>query len=100
RALDLAPGAVVLDLATGTGDLALMIAREHPTARVLGVDPSAGMLERARRKLGDLESRIDLRIGDAQAIDLPDHSVDAVTMAFGIRNVPDRPRALREMARV
>jgi demethylmenaquinone methyltransferase / 2-methoxy-6-polyprenyl-1,4-benzoquinol methylase len=100
--LRLRPGMTVLDLATGTGDLALLIARENPEVRVIGVDPSSRMLEVAARKVRDegLEGRIELRAGDAQALDLEDGSVDAVSMAFGIRNVPDRPRALREMARV
>jgi demethylmenaquinone methyltransferase/2-methoxy-6-polyprenyl-1,4-benzoquinol methylase len=100
RALDLGPDATVLDLATGTGDLALLIAREHPSALVIAVDPSHGMLDVAAGKIGQAGARIELRLGDAQALDLPDRSIDAVTMAFGIRNVPDRPRALREMARV
>jgi demethylmenaquinone methyltransferase / 2-methoxy-6-polyprenyl-1,4-benzoquinol methylase len=100
QALALGPDATVLDLATGTGDLALVIAREHPSARVIAVDPSRGMLDVAAAKIGPSGARIELRLGDAQALDLPDQSVDAVTMSFGIRNVPDRPRALREMARV
>lgn len=100
--LGLEPGKVALDLATGTGDLAIMIAQERPGTRVIGVDPSAGMLDVAAAKVkrAELDDRIELRIGDAQALDLEDRSVDAISMAFGIRNVPDRPRALREMARV
>jgi demethylmenaquinone methyltransferase / 2-methoxy-6-polyprenyl-1,4-benzoquinol methylase len=92
----------VLDLATGTADLAILITGMLPAAHVIGVDPSEGMLSVGRRKVQEagLASRIDLRAGDAQALELPDRSVDAITMAFGIRNVPDRPRALREMARV
>ncbi len=99
-ALALGDGGTVLDLATGTGDLAILIAREHPSARVIAVDPSRGMLAVAEGKVADLGGRVELRVGDAQALDLPDGSVDGVTMAFGIRNVPDRPKALREMARV
>jgi demethylmenaquinone methyltransferase/2-methoxy-6-polyprenyl-1,4-benzoquinol methylase len=101
-ALDLAAkaGATVLDLATGTGDLALQIARTHPGAKVIGTDPSRGMLDVAERKARSSQSEVALRLGDAQAIDLADGSVDAVSIAFGIRNVPDRPKALREMARV
>ncbi|MFO0586264.1 MAG: bifunctional demethylmenaquinone methyltransferase/2-methoxy-6-polyprenyl-1,4-benzoquinol methylase UbiE [Polyangiaceae bacterium] len=95
-------GATVLDLATGTADLAIMIAGMLPNAKVIGIDPSNGMLAVGRKKVtvASLAERIDLREGDAQSLDLPDRSVDGVTMAFGIRNVPDRPRALREMARV
>lgn len=92
--------ATVLDLATGTGDLALQIARTHPTAKVIGTDPSRGMLDVAERKARSARSKVALRVGDAQAIDLADGSVDAVSIAFGIRNVPDRSKALREMARV
>jgi demethylmenaquinone methyltransferase/2-methoxy-6-polyprenyl-1,4-benzoquinol methylase len=100
--LSLRPGATALDLATGTGDLALLIARENPDVRVIGIDPSSKMLEVAGRKAREegLEGRVDLRVGDAQALELEDGSVDAVCIAFGIRNVPDRAKALREMARV
>jgi len=99
-ALSLGPGKTALDLATGTGDLALMIARTHPEATVIATDPSRGMLDVAVEKGRPLGERLRFVVGDAQAIDLPDQSVDAVSMAFGIRNVEDRPRALREMARV
>ncbi|MEZ4300981.1 MAG: bifunctional demethylmenaquinone methyltransferase/2-methoxy-6-polyprenyl-1,4-benzoquinol methylase UbiE [Polyangiaceae bacterium] len=102
RSLELGDSPTVLDLATGTADLAILIAQMSPGSRVIGVDPSTGMLGVGRTKVesAGLGDRIDLREGDAQALDLPDRSVDAITMAFGIRNVPDRPRALREMARV
>lgn len=101
-ALELRPGARVLDLATGTGDLALMIARRHPEVTVIGVDPSAGMLAVGERKVAaaGLGARVSLRLGDAERLDVDDASMDGVSMAFGIRNVPDRPRALGEMARV
>lgn len=105
RALELADRArplTVLDLATGTGDLALAAAGELDGARVIGIDPSVKMLEIGRQKVREagLEDRVELRVGDAQALEIEDRSVDGITMAFGIRNVPDRPRALREMARV
>jgi demethylmenaquinone methyltransferase/2-methoxy-6-polyprenyl-1,4-benzoquinol methylase len=99
-AMNLAPGKTALDLATGTGDLAIMIAERNPEATVLATDPSRGMLDVAVEKTRRFEGRVRLAVGDAQAIDLPDQSVDAVSIAFGIRNVPDRPKALREMARV
>jgi demethylmenaquinone methyltransferase/2-methoxy-6-polyprenyl-1,4-benzoquinol methylase len=99
-ALALPPGGTALDLATGTGDLALMIAHTYPDAKVLGTDPSRGMLDVAHIKATTLSDRVSFSVGDAQAIELPDAHVDGVSMAFGIRNVPDRPRALREMARV
>ncbi len=92
----------ILDLATGTGDLALAIARRHPNAQVTGVDPSRGMLTVGQRKIEHLPegSRIDLVEGDAQALRFEANSFDACTIAFGIRNVPDRRQALAEMARV
>lgn len=102
RALALGPDAKVLDLATGTGDLALDIARLVPDSSIVGIDPSANMLEVGRTKVTrkGLAGRIVLRLGDAQNLDLDDDSVDGVTIAFGIRNVPDRLAALKEMARV
>ena len=101
-ALELPEGARVLDLATGTADLALVIARRHGDAEVVGVDPSTKMIEVGRQKVArlDLDARIALEIGDAQSLEFADDSFDGVCIAFGIRNVPDRPKALAEMARV
>lgn len=101
-ALALKSGARVLDLATGTGDLAIAIAETHPDAKVTGVDPSRNMLVEGIRKVRDvrLADRVDLLEGDAQALSFDDETFDGVTIAFGIRNVPDRSKALREMARV
>jgi ubiquinone/menaquinone biosynthesis methyltransferase len=92
----------VLDLATGTGDLAIDIARRHRGAHVIGSDPSVGMLDVGRHKIIDrrLEGRVELEVGDAQQLRFEDDSFDGCTIAFGIRNVPDRAAALREMARV
>ncbi len=92
----------VLDLATGTADLALRIAVTHPASRVVGLDPSVGMLDVGRGKVRaeGLEDRVELVVGDAQALPFEDDAFDGVTMAFGIRNVPDRAKALAEMARV
>ena len=96
------PGARVLDLATGTGDVALEIARLEPSARVLGLDPSPRMLERAGDKVksADLEDRIELTPGHAESLPFDDDTFDGAIIAWGIRNVADRPRALEEMARV
>lgn len=101
--LRLAPDAVVLDHATGTADLALLIARSSPGVRVIGVDPSTEMLRVGRLKVeaAGLSERVSLQVGDAENLEsFAADSVDAVSMAFGIRNVVDRPRALRELARV
>lgn len=102
EALAITGPARVLDLATGTGDLAIAIARRHPEANVVGVDPSARMLAVGRDKIerAGLSARITLEEGDAQALRFDDASFDATTIAFGIRNVPDRARGLAEMARV
>jgi demethylmenaquinone methyltransferase / 2-methoxy-6-polyprenyl-1,4-benzoquinol methylase len=102
RALGLGPGQRVLDLATGTGDLAILVARAEAQASVVGLDPSHKMLEIGRAKLGrlGLERQVELIAGNAEQLPFEDRSFDGICMAFGIRNVPDRPRALREMARV
>lgn len=101
-ALALGPGGRALDLATGTADIALSIADAYPDTQVVGVDPSVGMLDIGRRKIDQrgLGERVTMEVGDAQALRFEDRSFDGVSIAFGIRNVPDRARALREMARV
>ncbi len=102
RALGLGVDYRVLDLATGTADLALLIARTHPHGSIVGLDPSPGMLAIGRRKVAEqqLDGRIELLEGDAQQLPFGDSSFDGVCIAFGIRNVPDRGKALAEMARV
>jgi demethylmenaquinone methyltransferase/2-methoxy-6-polyprenyl-1,4-benzoquinol methylase len=101
-ALNLSAGARILDLATGTADLAIMVARKEPGARVIGLDPSAGMLQVGQEKIArsGLAERVELVSGEAESLPFEDGSFDGICMAFGIRNVPDRERALREMARV
>jgi demethylmenaquinone methyltransferase/2-methoxy-6-polyprenyl-1,4-benzoquinol methylase len=99
-ALALPASGRALDLATGTGDLAIAIQRAHAGAQVVGVDPSEQMLAVGREKIASAGLPIELRVGDAQSLDFADDAFDGVTIAFGIRNVEDRPRALREMARV
>lgn len=102
EALGLSPGSRVLDLATGTADVAIEVLRQEPRATVIGLDTSPRMLDVGRHKVeaAGLSERIELRTGDACELPLEDASVDGVVIAFGIRNVPDRARALREMARV
>lgn len=100
RALALPERATVLDLATGTGDLALAISRRHPDARVIGLDPSRGMLARAEEKIAEAGAGIVFSRGDAHDLPFPDSCFDGVSVAFGARNFPDRARALREMRRV
>lgn len=93
---------VFVDVATGTADVALALLRAYAGARVVGVDPSGNMLAAGRRKLAraGVAARATLVRGDGQALPLPDASAAGAAISFGIRNVPDRARALREMARV
>lgn len=100
RALELAPGQRVLDLACGTADMAQAIARRHPDVSVVGLDPSRGMLAIGRDKVRRMDLAARVIMGDAQQLPFSDGAFDAVTMAFGIRNVPRRAAALQEMARV
>jgi demethylmenaquinone methyltransferase / 2-methoxy-6-polyprenyl-1,4-benzoquinol methylase len=102
EALALAGEATVLDLCTGTADLAIAIAERHPGASVTGVDFSSAMLARGLGKLkkSDLTRRIRLVRGDAAAIPLTEGTCDGATIAFGIRNVAQPERALAELQRV
>jgi demethylmenaquinone methyltransferase/2-methoxy-6-polyprenyl-1,4-benzoquinol methylase len=105
RAADLArvvPGSRALDVATGTGDLAIELsARVEPGGEVLGSDFSEAMLDRARAK-GKRRGNGGLRFEWADAMELPyeDGSFDAATVGFGARNFDDLGRGLAEMARV
>jgi demethylmenaquinone methyltransferase/2-methoxy-6-polyprenyl-1,4-benzoquinol methylase len=85
----------VLDLATGSGDLALAMQRVLPAAEIVGADFSAEMLARAREK--GLTNTV---VADALQLPLEDASFQCVTVAFGLRNMADWGAALREMARV
>ncbi len=101
RAIELCalrPGERVLDVATGTGDLAFLEkAVIGPEGQVVAVDSCAAMLEVAR---GRQRGVIDFQQGDAMGLRFPDTSFDAVTIGFGLRNVADRGQALREFRRV
>ena len=95
----------VLDLACGTGDFAIEVARQRPNAKVFGLDLSDGMLTIAAKKLaksgGDAQSRTSFAVGDAADLSrFAGGEFDAATCAFGFRNFADRPRALAEVARV
>ncbi len=92
----------LLDLATGTGDLAIALARNNPSALVTGGDPSEGMLNVAREKVAreGMEERIDLRVESAEGLTFADKMFDTVSVSFGVRNFSDLEGGLREMARV
>lgn len=96
------PAGHLLDVATGTADVALALVRRDATTRVTGLDPSAGMLAQGAEKVEKLgfADRITLIEGDAQQMPFADHTFAGSCISFGIRNVPDRRRGLAEMARV
>jgi len=102
QALALQEGARVLDVCTGTADLAIAVASRVGGTSVIGVDFAGEMLRLgiAKVRRAALERRIQLVRGDAASIPVADRSCDAATIGFGIRNVAEPERALREIARV
>ncbi|MFW6115426.1 MAG: ubiquinone/menaquinone biosynthesis methyltransferase [Chloroflexota bacterium] len=94
----LPPGGCVLDVGTGTGDLALALTERHADAEVVGVDPTAAMMAVGRRKAGT--ERVRWAQADGLRLPFPDRRFDAAVSAFLLRNVVDVPRALAEQHRV
>ncbi len=98
------PGDTVLDCACGTGDLTQAFARQSKASRVIGSDYTPNMLEIARHKREHLHNQVQARIeyqqADAQDLPFEDESFDVVSIAFGIRNVQDPEKAMREFHRV
>jgi demethylmenaquinone methyltransferase/2-methoxy-6-polyprenyl-1,4-benzoquinol methylase len=92
----------ILDVAVGTGEVAIEICRQHPAARVLGIDFSPAMLNIGRQKITalHLEDRIRILAGDGRQLPVRSASVTAVTIAFGLRNIEERHLALQEFHRV
>lgn len=95
---------VLLDVATGTGDVALLTYKMLPLkpSRIVGIDISRGMLELGKKKVADqaLTAIIDLQEGDSEAIKFDDNTFDGVTVAFGVRNFANLEKGLAEMWRV
>ncbi|MBN2226145.1 MAG: bifunctional demethylmenaquinone methyltransferase/2-methoxy-6-polyprenyl-1,4-benzoquinol methylase UbiE [candidate division Zixibacteria bacterium] len=93
---------LVLDIACGTGDLSLAVAKRRPETKVIGLDFVRSMLDLARIKTdrAGLVSRVHHTAGDAMHLPFANHRFDAAMVAFGFRNMPDRARALAEMRRV
>jgi demethylmenaquinone methyltransferase/2-methoxy-6-polyprenyl-1,4-benzoquinol methylase len=98
--LEVGPGSLVADIATGTAAVAMTIAWRHGS-RVIGIDQNPAMLEEGRRRVraAGLDSRIELRGGEAERLPLEDESVDALVHTYLLRYVDDRPAVLRELAR-
>ena len=92
----------ILDIATGTGDLAIALARAAEGATVTGVDLSEGMIEVGRRKVAEagLSDRVKLSPADALALPFADNSFDVITVAFGVRNFEHLAEGYAEMLRV
>lgn len=91
----------ILDIATGTGDLAIALS-DIEGADITGVDISAGMLSVGEEKIGKrgLKDRIRLQLGDSENLPFSDNSFDAITVAFGVRNFENLEKGLSEMHRV
>ncbi len=92
----------ILDVATGTGDFAIMANRILRPDKITGIDISVGMLEVGKEKIEKegLSGQIELVEGDSEAISYPDNSFDAVTVAFGVRNFENLEQGLYEIKRV
>lgn len=92
----------VLDIATGTADLALEINRKFPDSKIIGLDISQNMLEMGRKKIAkrNLTESIDLIYGDSENLPFENQVFDVVTVAFGVRNFENLELGLTEMARV
>lgn len=92
----------ILDVATGTGDVAILTQKMlHPT-KITGIDISEGMLNIGRKKIEKLglQNQIELLKGDSETIAFPDNTFDAITVAFGVRNYQNLEKGLSEMLRV
>ncbi|MDX2049397.1 MAG: bifunctional demethylmenaquinone methyltransferase/2-methoxy-6-polyprenyl-1,4-benzoquinol methylase UbiE [Chitinophagaceae bacterium] len=92
----------ILDVATGTADVAIMAAKLLKPEKIIGIDISDKMLELGKEKLlkTGLNAVIELQSGDSEAINFPDRSFDAVTVAFGVRNFEHLEKGLSEIYRV
>jgi demethylmenaquinone methyltransferase/2-methoxy-6-polyprenyl-1,4-benzoquinol methylase len=93
---------MILDVATGTGDMAILAARILRPQRIIGIDISEGMLGFGRKKIEKegLQTKIELHSGDGETINFSNDSFDGVMVAFGVRNFENLERGLREILRV
>lgn len=92
----------ILDIATGTGDLAISMHHQLKAGRIVGADISEGMMEVGRQKVAEagLSEHITFEYQDCTSLTYPDNSFDAVTAAFGVRNFEDIEQGIAEMYRV
>ncbi len=95
-------GPKLLDIATGTGDVAIALAKEYQNTNVIGVDIANKMLEKGNIKIKakDLTERIKLELGDAESLNFSDNSFEGISVAFGVRNFENLSSGLKEMNRV
>ncbi|MEN8124428.1 MAG: bifunctional demethylmenaquinone methyltransferase/2-methoxy-6-polyprenyl-1,4-benzoquinol methylase UbiE [Bacteroidota bacterium] len=91
----------ILDIATGTGDLAIMLTKINPE-KVVGLDLSPGMLDIGKKKVAEknLTNKIEMVLGDSEKLPFDDHTFDAVTVGFGVRNFENLEKGLHEIYRV
>jgi demethylmenaquinone methyltransferase/2-methoxy-6-polyprenyl-1,4-benzoquinol methylase len=93
---------VIMDIATGTGDLVIKMAQQTDAKKLIGLDISSGMLEVGKVKVRDekLENRIEMVLGDSENLQFEDGSIDAITVSYGVRNFEDLEKGLGEILRV
>ena len=91
----------ILDIATGTGDLALMMAELNPD-KIIGLDISEGMLAVGKEKIANvnLSEKIEMVVGDSEEMPFNDDTFDAITVSFGVRNFANLDKGIQEIARV
>ncbi len=92
---------IILDIATGTGDLAILMAQTKAD-KIIGLDISAGMLEVGKKKIAakNLSNTIEMVLADSESIPFEDNYFDAITVAFGVRNFDNLEKGLSEILRV
>lgn len=92
----------ILDVATGTGDFAILSAQKLQPEKIVGIDISEKMLAVGKEKITklQLEQKVSLQLADSEALPFTDNSFDAVTVGFGVRNFEDLQQGLREIHRV
>lgn len=100
RMLPLQISGTLLDIATGTGDIAEMLAERYSTARVVAVDLNPRMIDRARRRVRRFGRRVEVRQADMAELPLGSGTAAAVTAGYAIRNAPSVERTVAELARV